>query len=131
MRPAELGSPLVKGRDEGGDRWFLDGVPIATGSGLELALELDGKRCDKCKGEGILDREDPEEGDPLTCPECGGAGSVYRVDWLRVRFETEHVRGPDGTTIQVPVLYLPAARCCTFKARTVDALRFRPVRVRR
>lgn len=151
----ERGSSLVKGKDEGGDRWYLDGTPIHTGSGLELALERNGTECEGCHGNGTKDATEPTwiackwchdgldgsgrpcrdcdgkgkilraVGEEIPCPECEGRGSVFEIDWLRVRFETEHVAAKGGGVQQVPVIYFPAAECGSLHARVPDSCKFR------
>jgi hypothetical protein len=104
------GAPLVKGTDDGGLRWFLDGQPVTAGTSLELCVERNRRLCPRCRD---------EDGDTSKrCPDCNGRGVVSEPDWLLVRLEFDYHR-------QVALAYLPTLGCRGMHSEVLEGARFR------
>jgi hypothetical protein len=104
------GAPLVKGKDEGGLRWFLDGAPVHAGTGLDLCIETKAKVCSTCSH---VDWPTAQ-----TCSTCGGRGRLPEYGWLPVRLEFNHFE-------QQALAYLPTAGSWDMFTVVGDGARFR------
>jgi hypothetical protein len=60
-----------------------------------------GKQCETCYGEGRI----PTDAGPITCPDCGGAGTLATeqtlVEWRLRALERSHDDRPDETSADI------------------------------
>jgi hypothetical protein len=104
------GSPLVKGEDAGGLRWFLDGKPVHAMTFLELCLETRSEPCPTCSG---IDW--PIERD---CSTCGNLRRLAEYGWMLVRLEFDPFQ-------QQALAYLPTAGTWDMYAIVREGAHFR------